>query len=234
MTHTILARDQENGLVGAAIASAVPASGGLCLRWDSKVGIASTQAMVNPILGDSFFDTIGDSEGSRERFEIALRSDTNSSVRQVGFVPFSGEPIAFTGEDCIPSVGEVVAHDTVVIGNMLASATVASAMSEKFHSLQNLQFAERLLASLEAGQHEGGDYRGKQSCAIAVINSNGIREVDLRVDNSMDPIGELWDLLAVFRAQCDPFVQSMPHRLDPGRSTPSEVLDVLSKAPNER
>ncbi|MGN6677801.1 MAG: DUF1028 domain-containing protein, partial [Streptosporangiaceae bacterium] len=61
-------------------------------------------------------------------------------------------------------------------------------------------FARRLLAVLEAGQAAGGDARGVMSAALVVVAAHAAepwagRLVDLRVDRSGDPLGELRRLL---------------------------------------
>src|SRR2546425_8266782 len=65
---------------------------------------------------------------------------------------------------------------------------------------------DRLLAALEAAQREGGDIRGQQSAAILVVRGQVTgrpwvdREVDLRVEDSPDPLGELKRLVRFQRA----------------------------------
>ena len=63
--------------------------------------------------------------------------------------------------------------------------------------------AERLLVALAAGDRAGGDRRGRQSAAIAVVargggyGGNDDNLVDLRVDDHPDPVPELRRLLAI-------------------------------------
>ena len=51
----------------------------------------------------------------------------------------------------------------------------------------------RLLAALEAAEQAGGDVRGRQSAALLVVPARASRgsEVDLRVEDSPDPLAEL-------------------------------------------
>jgi uncharacterized Ntn-hydrolase superfamily protein len=61
--------------------------------------------------------------------------------------------------------------------------------------------AERLLAALKAGDAAGGDRRGRQSAALYVARDKagylGFSDVlvDLRADDTADPLGELTRLL---------------------------------------
>jgi uncharacterized Ntn-hydrolase superfamily protein len=66
--------------------------------------------------------------------------------------------------------------------------------------------AERLLAALEAGQKAGGDIRGQQSAAIIIVKGKRSsrpwmdRVMDLRVEDSKQPITELRRLVTLWRA----------------------------------
>jgi len=67
-------------------------------------------------------------------------------------------------------------------------------------------FADRLLAALDAAQGEGGDIRGRQSAAILIVRAQSTgkpwqdRIVDLRIDDHPDPLAELRRLLQLHRA----------------------------------
>ncbi len=74
---------------------------------------------------------------------------------------------------------------------------VPAAMAGAFERNKNKSLPERMLLALEAAQAVGGDIRGKQSAAIIVVpaRSQGKpwdeRTVDLRVDDSNEPIKEI-------------------------------------------
>jgi uncharacterized Ntn-hydrolase superfamily protein len=79
------------------------------------------------------------------------------------------------------------------------------AMAEAFKNASGL-LAERMIAALEAGQEAGGDIRGKQSAAMLIVRGKSTgkvwedRLIDIRVDDSPEPIKELNRLLKVHRA----------------------------------
>ena len=81
-------------------------------------------------------------------------------------------------------------------GNILVSAATVDALAETFEASSG-SLAERLLASLAAGQAAGGDSRGQQSAALLVVERDGGYAglsdtlVDLRVDDHERPIEEL-------------------------------------------
>jgi uncharacterized Ntn-hydrolase superfamily protein len=69
-----------------------------------------------------------------------------------------------------------------------------------------LPLAERLLNALEAGQKAGGDKRGVESAGLLILRPLGVqgygdRVIDLRVDESRDPFGELHRILRATRTQ---------------------------------
>jgi len=89
---------------------------------------------------------------------------------------------------------------------MMLTDQVSKAMATAFESSGNKPLAEKMLLALEAAQKVGGDIRGQQSAALIVVpgRSEGKpwdeRTVDLRVDDSKEPIKELRRLYTVHRA----------------------------------
>ncbi|MGB2675563.1 MAG: DUF1028 domain-containing protein [Candidatus Acidiferrum sp.] len=90
--------------------------------------------------------------------------------------------------------------------NLMEKNTVWPAMAQVYEENAHASFAERLVAALEAAQAQGGDIRGKQSAAILVVRGKSTGQpwadkiVDLRVDDSEEPIKELKRLLKYHRA----------------------------------
>src|SRR2546428_651365 len=66
--------------------------------------------------------------------------------------------------------------------------------------------AVRMLQALEAAQKAGGDIRGKQSAAILIVRARSTgkpwadKVVDLRIEDSTDPLKELRRLVRLRRA----------------------------------
>jgi len=89
---------------------------------------------------------------------------------------------------------------------MLASADVWPAMLQGFRSASG-SLASRLLDALDAAEAAGGDYRGRQAGAVLVVSGersdtepwNG-RLVDVRVDDSDEPLAELRRLVRLSEA----------------------------------
>jgi uncharacterized Ntn-hydrolase superfamily protein len=62
-----------------------------------------------------------------------------------------------------------------------------------------LPFARRLIAALKAGEAAGGDRRGKQSAALKIFSTEEYADLDLRVDDHVEPLAELERLERVSR-----------------------------------
>jgi len=62
-----------------------------------------------------------------------------------------------------------------------------------------LDFDERLLVALEAGEKAGGDKRGRQSAALKLVTTEDFPDIDLRVDDHANPLNELERLLKLWR-----------------------------------
>src|SRR5207247_1067094 len=116
----------------------------------------------------------------------------------------AGEVASWTGDRCNAWAGAESGDGFTAQGNILAGAEVVREMARAFEAASG-PLAERLRASLEAGQAAGGDRRGQQSAAIVVERVGGASEtregidrvVDLRVDDHRAPIVELRRLLEI-------------------------------------
>ena len=89
---------------------------------------------------------------------------------------------------------------------MLASDEVWPAMLEGFRRARG-SLANRLLDALDAAESAGGDFRGRQAGAVLVVSAERSdaepwsgRVVDVRVDDSEDPLVELRRLVRLSEA----------------------------------
>jgi hypothetical protein len=88
---------------------------------------------------------------------------------------------------------------------MLTRETVWPAMVRAFeHTAGDL--VDRLLAALDAAEREGGDLRGRQAAGLVVANGTPTGAprrdiaIDVRVDDHVDPVGEVRRLAHLARA----------------------------------
>ena len=118
----------------------------------------------------------------------------------------NGSIKAFTGEKCIISAGQYIGKNFSVQANMMLNDKVVPSMKKAFEENFKLPVAERIIKVFEAAEKSGGDIRGNQSAVILVVGSKKVKnewedkKIDLRVDDSENPIKEIKRLLKVSRA----------------------------------
>ena len=234
MTFAMLGRCADSGSVGVAISTAIPCVGGLCLRWKADVGVVTTQSFINPYLASNLLDRLPAEEQLPAVFSSVLSGDAQQDIRQVGFMPFAGEPQVFTGDRCTDWNGQIIGEHYAALGNMLTGEDVLASMADSFRSTADSSLAERLLLALEAGQSVGGDFRGRQSAALLVLTDRGYPTVDLRVDENQEPVGELRRIWRVYQAQLARFVDAMPRPGHPSGTSDPEAGKVIMLPPEQR
>jgi uncharacterized Ntn-hydrolase superfamily protein len=142
---------------------------------------------------------------ANEALRGLLAADDFADVRQVAMVDAEGHVAAHTGAKCIAFAGNQVGANYSTEANIMANASVWPAMGKAFEAATG-DLTDRLIAALEAGQAAGGDIRGKQSAAILIVRGKSTgrpwadKVVDLRADDSADPINELKRLVRYHRA----------------------------------
>jgi uncharacterized Ntn-hydrolase superfamily protein len=82
-----------------------------------------------------------------------------------------GQVGVHTGAQCIAEAGAIAGEGFSVQANMMARASVWSAMANAFAAAKG-ELALRLLAALDAAEAEGGDIRGRQSAAIVIVRAH--------------------------------------------------------------
>lgn len=99
--------------------------------------------------------------------------------------------------------GGLAGDGFAVQGNILAGPGVVPAMAEAWRDRADEPFDRRLLGALAAGDHAGGDRRGRQSAALRVWRAGAAYggqldiAIDLRIDDHRTPVEELGRLLAL-------------------------------------
>jgi uncharacterized Ntn-hydrolase superfamily protein len=201
-TYSIVARDLDSGELGAAVQSHWFSVGSLCTWARAGIGAVATQSVVEPAYGPNALDRLADGVGAEQVLGELLAADPLAGVRQVAVVDAGGGVSVHTGPDCIPCAGHVRGEHWSCQANMMARDTVPDAMSEAFARAEG-ELSQRLLAALNAAEAEGGDVRGRQSAAMVVVAPEGEpwrARIDLRVEDSPDPLAELRRLLVLARA----------------------------------
>ncbi len=204
-TYSIIARDPISGDMGVAVQSHWFSVGSVVTWAEAGVGAVATQAFSNISFGPRGLQLLKQGMGAKQALDSLIASDEGREIRQLAIVDVKGGVATHTGKKCIPFAGHITGKGHSVQANLMISDKVWPAMDRAFRSTQGT-LAERMLITLEAGEAAGGDIRGRQSAAILVVrgkstgNSWEDRLVDLRVDDSPEPLAELRRLLDVHRA----------------------------------
>ena len=203
-TFSIGARDPATGAVGAAVSTARLAVGNRVLQVEFGVGAVASQANTNPMLARDSLDRLRQGATAQQALDAALQADERRDERQLSVISATGTQAVFTGTRPDDYKGHLVGKDMVVAGNILVGRETLEAMAAAFETTTGT-LADRVMAALEAGQKAGGDRRGKISAAIVVMNeapgtSGYARNIDLRIDSSKDPVGDLRVLFDAYKA----------------------------------
>jgi uncharacterized Ntn-hydrolase superfamily protein len=200
MTYSIVARDATTGELGIAVQTCFFGVGSIVPWARPGVGAVATQAMAEKAYGPRCLDALAGGADAGEALAQAQGVDPMAVVRQVAVIGASGAPAVATGQMCFDHAGEAVGDSYSAQANMVASPEVWRAMAHGYEQASG-PLARRLLAALDAGEAAGGDARGRMSAALLVVEGQASEDpgggvvVDLRVDRSDDPLGELGRLL---------------------------------------
>ena len=227
MTWSIVARDPATGALAVAVTTCAFAVGARCPFVRSGVGAVATQSMSNPYLGPAILDGLARGLSPRAAIESVLAADEGSGIRQVHAVDAKGRAAAWTGKNCVEWAGHVTGENYSVAGNMLAGAAVVGETHKAFAVRSELPFAERLVAALEVGQANGGDKRGRQSAALLVTTTEDFPDINIRIDDHSEPLGELARMLSLWRRTSEPRRHWFPSKARPSGET---NLDLMEKA----
>jgi uncharacterized Ntn-hydrolase superfamily protein len=202
-TFSIVARDSVSGEMAVAVQSHW-FSVGTAVSWaEAGVGAVATQSFVNKSFGIRGLDLLRRGLTAQEALDALLKDDDGREVRQVAIVDTKGNVATHTGKGCIQYATQIQGKQFSVQSNMMLTDKVSKSMASSFERSGGKPLGERMLLALEAAQSAGGDIRGKQSAALIVVpgKSEGKpwdeRTVDLRVDDSKEPIKELRRLYTV-------------------------------------
>jgi uncharacterized Ntn-hydrolase superfamily protein len=200
MTFSIVARCPKTRVLGVAVATAAPAVGSTVPHAEADVGAIATQAKTNITYGVKGLELLKQGFSPKVALEMMLKEDEERETRQIIIIDKKGRTAAFTGRETIEWKGHKTGKDYVVAGNILVREQVIEVMAKTFENSEG-EFAERLLAALEAGQNAGGDKRGKTSAALLVVGKSLTEPralISLRVDVHKEPVKELKRIYAEF------------------------------------
>lgn len=204
-TFSIVARDPESGQMGVAVQSHWFNVGAVVAWAEPGVGVVATQSLVEKAYGPRGLALMRAGVPVKTALAGLLQADENVEVRQVAMLNTAGETAVHTGSRCVKYAGHEIGDGFSVQANMMHNATVWPAMAKAYRAAGG-PLAERLMVALEAAQAAGGDIRGQQSASMLIVSGEaGERPwegilLDLRVEDSPEPLKELRRLLTVHQA----------------------------------
>lgn len=215
MTWSLIARDPATGAFGIAVATKNFAVGARVPHIAAKIGAVATQALVNPFYGVNGVKLLRAGRSPDEIIRTLTASDDGCDQRQVHVMDASGRIAAHTGKACVDWCGHTSGAGFSVAGNMLAGPAVIGETAKAFATNAALPFPQRLIAAMKAGEAAGGDKRGRQSAALLIYGEEEWPDLDLRVDDHVDPLGELERLERVSRERWVHFAKFLPSSKNP-------------------
>jgi uncharacterized Ntn-hydrolase superfamily protein len=195
-TFSMVAYDPQAREWGVATQSKFLAVGAVVPWAQAGVGAVATQSYANTSFGPEGLALMAQGFSAEEALGQLIAGDEGCARRQVGLVDARGRAATYTGDECHAWAGGLTGRTYAVQGNILVSGATVEAMARAFEEARG-ELADRLVASLAAGQAAGGDRRGQQSAAVLVVRPEGgyggynDRYLDLRVDDDPAPIERL-------------------------------------------
>ncbi len=203
MTFSVVCYDPKEEKWGVGVASRFLSVGSVVPWAKAGVGCIATQSYANYSYGPHGLELLKVRD-SRSTIEELTSKDENRQKRQVAAVDSMGVPFAFTGMDCMDYAGHITGKNYSVQGNILAGPSVLEAMAREMEKGGKLE--DRILAALFAAEEQGGDKRGRQSASIYISSLKEPFEegsdvyMDIRVEDSSDPLPELKRIMGVWLA----------------------------------
>ncbi len=213
MTFSVVGRSDDGAALGVAVASKFLAVGAAVPAAEAGVGAVATQSYANLAYRPDGLSMMRTGRSARDTLDALVGADGGRAQRQAGVVDAQGGAATYTGDDCHAWAGGRTGDGYAVQGNILVGPEVVEAMESAWVASTGSPLAERLLATLAAGDDAGGDRRGRQSAALLVVRAGGGYggesdvEVDLRCDDHSAPVGELrrlYDLHQLYFGRPDP------------------------------
>ncbi len=195
-------------MLGVAITTSSICVGSRCPWVRAGVGAVSTQNVTLPSIGTAVLDAIAQEKDSKTALANTMREQTFSEYRQVIAIDAAGVCAIFSGDKTLGTNATATGKNCVAAGNLLASDTLPTVMTQNFAANTALNLPERLLCALESGLYDAGGEMGEvHSAALLVAHEHPWHLVDLRVDwDDKDPIKTLRRLWVDYEPQMQDYV----------------------------
>jgi uncharacterized Ntn-hydrolase superfamily protein len=205
MTFSLVGRCTQTGMFGMVIASSSPAVAARCAHVRAGVGAVASQNVTDPALGPLVLDQLAAGRGAEGALADVMTGRAHAEYRQLLVADSAGRTAVHVGARLLGTGGVAAGSDCVAGGNLLAHAGVPAAMVAGFAKPGVL--GDRLIAALVAGLAAGGEAGPVRSAGLKIADRLSWPWVDLRVDWSDDPVGELSRIWAVYAPQAAAYAQ---------------------------
>lgn len=198
-TFTIIARCEQTGMLGIAMATSSPCVGSRCPFIQPGLGAVSVQAIANPRLGILAMKLLGLGHSAPGVLKGLEASDPFFENRQIGIIDAEGMIAVSTGSKNLNWAGHHQGKNYLTMGNTLAGGNVIHSMAKSFEGSAEKSFEERLMLAIEEGRDTGGQPEGQTSAILLIYDRQPYPRLDLRVDVHEEPVGELRRIFNWFR-----------------------------------
>ena len=222
MTFSIAAGCSETGQFGVVVTSSSICVASRCAFVRSGAGAALSQNITDPSLGPLMLKQSAAGDSAQQIIDKLVASQQHIQYRQLALIDKTYTCASFTGEQALGVTGEATGRHCVAVGNLLHNDQVPTAMVNAFESA-NGSLADRLLDALDAGQEKGGEAGPVQSAGLLIANEASWPVVDLRVDWSDTPLGDLRELWQRYEPQLHDYqTRAKDPRVAPAYGVPGD------------
>jgi len=215
MTFSLVARCEETGMCGTAVASSSPAVAARCSYTRSGVGAVSSQNVTDPSLGVLTLNLLEKGLSATEAIDQIKNTANHLDYRQILVIDSKGRVAIHSGNNSLGIWSEAKGVNVLSAGNLLANSEVPSAIVEKFENTSG-HLGERLITSLQGGLKAGGEAGPIHSAGMKISHKVSWPLVDLRCDWSENcPIKKLSEVWKVYKPLVDDYLQ---RALDPTKA----------------
>ena len=205
MTLSIAAWDEKTGQLGAAIASSSISVASRCLHWRPRTGIALSQNITDPRLGQRMLSLLDDGVTVHDAVKATVNSTPYAAFRQLALIDTKGTTSLFTGDAVLGCFASAEGKHCVAAGNLLDNDSVPTAMIDYFENSSG-NFGLRVLNALKAGIDAGGEAGPVHSAGLLIGGDVSWPLAELRIDWDEDPIGKMFAGWEVYEPQIGDYV----------------------------
>jgi len=223
MTLSIAAWDQTTGQLGAAISSSSISVSSRCLHWRPGIGIALSQNITDPRLGQQMLSLLADGLSVEDAVSTTVESTPYAQYRQLVLIDTDGRTSLFTGDRVLGCFSTTQGKHCAAAGNLLGAEAVPAAMIDNFEKSGG-SFGKRLLDALKAGVDAGGEAGPLHSAGLLIGGDESWPRAELRIDWDDDPIAKMYAGWAVYEPQIDDYItRAIDPRKAPSYGVPGDL-----------